>query len=396
MTDRREFLRNAALFGGALALRPSHIDHRALPGWLRSKIGPRAPKPLDILILGGTGLTGPYQVRYALARGHKVTVFNRGRHNDRLPNGVTELVGDRNLHQVDALRGKSWDVVIDNPTTVPFWVRDVGEVLHGHTKQYVFISTISVYDTKGQKTLDESSPLSEYSGDPMKVTIQDVIKNPETLYGQMKTASEREAQKIFGDRTTIIRPTLIVGPGDDTYRFTYWPCRIAKGGEILAPGDGNDHVQIIDGRDLAEWTIRVAENGTVGTFNAAGPASTLTMAEMLYGTRGALDGNRSVQFTWVPADFLAAQKVSAWGDMPAWVPRTDPDYAGEQVDNHRAIAAGLTFRPLAASAADALEWFNAQPEAARKRMESSGFTAERERSVLAAWHAAGKSAGQPS
>lgn len=387
MTDRRDFLRRAAFLGGVLASGPTGFARRSLSTLLTPIDAGTAPKPLDILILGGTGLTGPYQVRYALARGHKVTVFNRGRHNDRLPPGVVERVGDRNLHQVDALRGKSWDVVIDNPTTVPFWVRDVGQVLRGHTKQYVFISTISVYDTKGRATIDESSPLLEYSGDPMSVTIQDVVKNPETLYGQMKAASEREARKWFGDETTIIRPTLIVGPGDDTFRFTYWPYRIAKGGEILAPGDGADHVQIIDARDLAEWTIRLAENDSVGTFNAAGPASSLTMAEMLYGIRGALDGNRNIQFTWVPADFLAAQKVSAWGDMPAWVPRNDPDYAGEQVDNRRAITAGLTFRPLASSAADALEWFNAQPEAARARMQSGSFSAERERSVLAAWHA---------
>ena len=390
MTDRREFLRSAAIAGGMLAARPSQFARRSVSALLRPVKAGAAPKPLDILILGGTGLTGPYQVRFALARGHKVTVFNRGRHNDRLPAGVTELVGDRNLHQVDGLKGKSWDVVIDNPTAVLFWVRDVGQVLRGHTKQYVFISTISVYDTKGRTTLDESSPLLEYSGDPMTVTIQEVFKNPETLYGQMKTASEHEARKWFGDQTTIIRPTLIVGPGDDSFRFTYWPYRIAKGGEVLVPGDGADHVQIIDARDLAEWTIRVAENGTVGTFNAAGPASSLTMAEMIYGIRGALDGNRAVQFTWVPADFLAAQKVSAWADMPAWVPRSDPDYAGEQVDNHRAVAAGLAFRPLASSAADALEWFNAQPEAARARMLSGSFTAERERSVLAAWHATGK------
>jgi 2'-hydroxyisoflavone reductase len=207
----------------------------------------------------------------------------------------------------------------------------------------------------------------------------------------MKTASEREARKWFGDRTTIIRPTLIVGPGDDSFRFTYWPYRIAKGGEILAPGDGTDHVQLIDARDLAEWTIRLIETDTVGTFNAAGPASALTMAEQLYGIRGALDGNRDVRFTWVSTEFLAMQKVTPWGDMPTWVPRTDPDYAGEQVDNHRAIAAGLTFRPLATSATDALEWFTAQPEAARAAMlKSAGLSAERERAALAAWHSAGK------
>ena len=349
----------------------------------------RAAKSLNILILGGTGLTGPFQVRYALARGHKVTVYNRGRRNEVLPPGVTELIGDRNLHQVDPLRGKDWDAVIDNPTTVPFWVRDVGEVLKDHTKQYVFISTISVYDTKGLTKIDESSPLLEYKdGDPLLVTLQQFAKNVEGLYGPMKTASEREARKWFGDRTTIIRPTLIVGPEDTSFRFTYWPYRIAKGGEILAPGDGTDHVQYIDARDLAEWTIRAVENGTTGTFNAAGPASPLTMAEQLYGIRGAFDGNRDVRFTWVPADFLSAQKVTAWGDMPTWVPKSDPDYAGEQADNRRAIAAGLTFRPLAVSAVDALEWFNKAPADAQARMlKGAGIDAERERAVLAAWHA---------
>lgn len=378
MTDRRDFLRHATLAGGALAfgLRP------------RLTTAPAA-KSLNLLILGGTGLTGPFQVRYALARGHKVTVFNRGRHNNRLPAGVTELIGDRNLHQLDQLEGKEWDAVIDNPTSLPFWVKDVAGVLKDRTKQYVFISTISVYATKGLSALDESSPLMEYTkGDPLAVTIQDLMKDIEGLYGPMKVASEREATKWFGSRTTIIRPTLIAGPGDDSFRFTYWPYRIAKGGEILAPGDGLDHVQVVDARDLAEWTIRVVENGTLGTFNAAGPASPMTMAEQLYGIRGAFDGTRELSFTWVPADFLAAQKMAPWGDMPTWIPRTDPDYAGANAANARARAAGLTFRPLAVTAADALEWFNASPAEAKARMlKSAGVDAERERTVLAAWHA---------
>jgi 2'-hydroxyisoflavone reductase len=203
----------------------------------------------------------------------------------------------------------------------------------------------------------------------------------------MKTASEREATKWFGDRTTIIRPTLIVGPGDESFRFTYWPYRIVKGGEILAPGDGRDLVQIIDCRDLAEWTVRMAENGTTGTFNAAGPASAMTMAEQLYGIRAAFDGNRDIRFTWVPADLLEAQKVTAWGDMPTWIPRSDPESAGMDVDNHGAVAAGLTFRPLATSAVDALEWFKAAPADAQARMlKSAGLSAERERATLDAWH----------
>ena len=380
MTGRREFIRDTALVGGAFAM-GMHVSHAAPP---------RAQKSLDILILGGTGLTGPYQVRYALARGHKVTVFNRGRHNDRLPAGVTELIGDRNAHRLDALKGRQWDAVIDNPTTLPFWVKDAGEVLKDSTKLYVFISTISVYDTsKRQSNVDESSPLIEYTkGDPLAVTPQDLMKDVGALYGAMKSASEREAKKWFGDRTTIIRPTLIVGPGDATFRFTYWPYRIGKGGEILAPGDGQDQVQIVDGRDLAEWTIRVVENGTTGTFNAAGPTSPLTMAEQLYGIRAAFDGNRDVRFTWVPADFLEANGVSAWGDMPAWIPRSDQEHAAMNVDNRRAIAAGLRFRPLASSASDALEWFNDAPADAQARMlKSAGLPPERERATLAAWHA---------
>lgn len=377
MTDRRDFLRHTAIVGGAFAL-----------GLRRPRAVAPADKSLNLLILGGTGLTGPFQVRYALARGHKVTVFNRGRHNDRLPAGVTELIGDRNLHQLDQLKGKTWDAVIDNPTSIPFWVKDVGEVLKDKTKQYVFISTISVYQTKGLTVIDESSPLLEYTkGDPLAVTIQDLVKDIEGLYGPMKVASEREAVKWFGGRTTIIRPTLIAGPGDDSFRFTYWPYRIAKGAEILAPGDGLDHVQIIDARDLAEWTIRVVENSTTGTFNAAGPASPMTMAEQLYGIRGAFDGTRELSFTWVPADFLAARKVTPWGDMPTWIPRSDPDYAGANVSSVHARSAGLTFRPLGVTAVDSLAWFNGLAPNVRDQVaKNAGLPAERERDVLAAWH----------
>ncbi|HEY4129495.1 MAG TPA: NAD-dependent epimerase/dehydratase family protein, partial [Gemmatimonadaceae bacterium] len=319
-----------------------------------------------------------------------VTVFNRGRRNDRLPDGVTELIGDRNLHQVDALKGKEWDVVIDNPTSVPFWVKDVGEVLKDKTKQYVFVSTISVYDTsKPQSGVTESSPLLEYTkGNPLALTQQDLMKDVGGLYGAMKTASERAAKKWFGDRTTIIRPTLIVGPGDDSFRFTYWPYRIAKGGEVLAPGDGKDHVQIIDCRDLAEWTIRMVENGTTGTFNAAGPASPLTMAQQLDDVRAAVATGKDVKLTWVPTEFLHEQKVTPWGDMPTWIPRSDPDSAGSNADNRAAIKAGLTFRPVGVSAVDALAWVNALPADVQARVvKGAGISLEREKATLDAWHA---------
>jgi len=160
---------------------------------------------------------------------------------------------------------------------------------------------------------------------------------------------------------------------------------------VLAPGDGTDIVQIIDARDMAEWTIRLVENGTTGVFNAAGPRSPLTMAEQLYGIRAAFDGDRDISFTWVPADFLANHKVAMWSDMPTWVPKHDPDYSATHVANARAVAAGLTFRPLAVTAVDALAWFNAAPQQARTQMlKSAGLGAEREKAVLAEWHASRK------
>lgn len=388
MSDRRAFLRWSAAAGGMLALPSLPYSRAALDDrWLRS-VG-SAPKPLRILILGGTGLTGPHQVRYAQARGHTVTVFNRGRRNDRLPKGVEELKGDRNLHQIEALKGRDWDVVIDNPTTLPFWVKDAAEILKGHAGQYIFISTISVYDPAGQQSIVETSPVLEYKGgDPLVVTQEMFAKDFETLYGRLKVASEREAAKWFGDRTTIIRPGLIVGPGDGSFRFTYWPYRIDKGGDILAPGDGTDPVQVVDTRDLAEWTIRMAENGTFGTFNATGPRATMTMAEQLHGIRAALNGDKQLRFVWVPSDFLAEQKVTPWGEMPTWLPASDPEHVISLTNCERAIAAGLSFRPLAVSAVDSLAWFQGLPEATRAQVvKNAGLAPDKETAVLEAWKA---------
>src|SRR5216110_1429759 len=194
-------------------------------------------KPLRILILGGTGFTGPYQVRYALSRGHKVTTFNRGKtHPGELPKEVEQLIGDRN-GQLDALRNRQWDVVIDDPTTLPAWVRDAAQILKGNVERYVFISTISVYADTGQG-VDETAPLAKYDGpDPYKETIEAVKASGYKTYGPLKVLSEKEAEKWFHGKTLIIRPGLIVGPRDETDRFTYWPVRIDRGGEVLAPGN---------------------------------------------------------------------------------------------------------------------------------------------------------------
>jgi 2'-hydroxyisoflavone reductase len=345
----------------------------------------KAVKPQRILILGGTGFTGPFQVSYALSRGHKVTVFNRGKtHPGELPKEAEQLIGDRN-GQLDALKGRQWDVVIDIPTTLPVWVRDAAQILKGNVDRYVFISTISVYSDNSKPGMDESGPLARYEGaDAMKETQATLLASRYGLYGPLKALSEQEAEKWFPGKALIIRPGLIVGPGDESDRFTYWPVRLDRGGEVLAPGAPTDPVQFIDARDLAEWTIRMVEQGTTGVFNATGPKSRLGMGEMLDGIKKVTTSES--RFTWVDADFLAAQKVRAWSDMPVWVPPRGDSAGFSEINISKALAKGLTFRPLPDTAKATLEWFRKQP-AARQAKLKSGLTPERETEVLAAWHA---------
>jgi 2'-hydroxyisoflavone reductase len=350
----------------------------------------KAPRPLSILILGGTGFTGPHQVRYALARGHKLTLFNRGRRPKEWPAEVEELTGDRNTGDLKALEGRKWDAVIDNPTTLPVWVRDAGKVLQGKTQQYVFISTVGVYATNDKPGAGEAEPLAQYTGpDAMAETMDAVRASGFALYGPLKARSEQEAEKWFPGKTTLVRPGLIVGPGDETDRFTYWPVRLSRGGDVLAPGDGSDLVQIIDARDLAEWMIRLVEQRAYGAFNAVGPEHPMTMEEMLHGIKAATTAGAKLH--WVPTSFLEQQEVSPWGDMPVWVPNAGDSVGFGQRSNRAAIAAGLTFRPLARTALDTLDWWAALP-AERRATLNAGISPEREKQVLAAWQAKSASA----
>jgi 2'-hydroxyisoflavone reductase len=343
-----------------------------------------APTPLKILILGGTGFTGPFQVRYAVARGHTVTVFNRGRRQAELPDSVEHLIGDRN-NDLKALEGRKWDVVIDNPTTLPNWVRLSGKLLKDACRQYVFISTISVYADTSVVGMDETTPVLEYKEEKDPFTLE---LNQETMrfYGELKALSEREAAYWFPGRVTIIRPGLIVGPGDTSDRFTYWPVRIDRGGEVLAPNTPNDPTQIIDARDLAEWTVRMVEQGDVGVYHATGPERPRPFGEMLNGIKTALGS--SATFTWIDQDFLEEQKVRGWADLPVWV-RQGPDTAGFMtVSVAAAVAKGLTYRPLDMTARDTLAYHKSRP-AERQAKLGAGLTPEREAEVLKAWHAAG-------
>ena len=387
-TSRRNFLKLTALAGGSVSL-------GLVPGVsaLSNSAGSsgQARKSLRILILGGTGFTGPFQVKYALSRGHKVTVFNRGKtHPGELPKEAEQLIGDRN-GQLDALKNRKWDVCIDNPTTLPVWVRDAAQILKGNIDRYVFISTISVFSDVSKVNMDESGPLAEYKGaDAMKETQETLRASISGLYGPLKALSEKETEKWFPGKALIIRPGLIVGPGDESDRFTYWPVRVARGGEVLAPGAPDDPVQFIDARDLAEWTIRVVEQGNVGTFNATGPAYKLTMGKMLDDIKAATKSNAT--FTWADADFLTSQKVHPWSDMPAWVPPRGDAIGFSQINNKKAINKGLTFRSVADTTVATLEWFHKQP-AERQAKLKAGLTAEREAAVLSAWHAKQKDRG---
>ena len=370
-TTRRHFIRVATAGAFGLNLKPSNL------------FGANSVKPLRILILGGTGFTGPFQIKYALSRGHKITVFNRGKtHPGELPKEVEQLVGDRN-GQLDALKGKQWDVCIDNPTTLPAWVRDAAQILKGNVDRYVFISTISVYPDTSTGA-DENAPLAKYEGaDPYKETLEAMRASGFKTYGPLKALSEQETEKWFPGKSLLIRPGLIVGPRDETDRFTYWPVRIDRGGEVLAPGNPSDPVQFIDGRDLAEWTIRMVENSDTGIYNATGPAKELGIGGMLDGIKSALNSNAT--FTWADAEFLKQQKVEAWSDMPVWA---GDELGLSRTNISRALAKGLTFRPLADTARDSLTWFKAQ-KLERQAKLRAGLTAEREAEVLTALHKQG-------
>jgi 2'-hydroxyisoflavone reductase len=341
--------------------------------------------PKRILILGGTGFIGPHMVRYAVARGHEVTIFTRGRTQAEIPE-VEHLIGDRS-NDLSALRGRRWDVVLDNNARDYRWVRLSTDLLRDATEQYLFVSSLSAYQGEAtgfeggervflEPVMDESSPLFDRP--------PDFEEGREAPYGLSKTLGEEAARTAFPRRTTIVRPGLIVGPGDPTDRFTYWPVRIHRGGEVLSPGRGNDATQIIDVRDLTEWIVRLAEAGTIGAFNATGPEDRMSMAEMLYGIRAIT--TTPVSFTWVPVDFLRAQEVRPWSDMPAWIPG-DPL---SLVSVARAVEAGLTFRPLADTARDTLEYHRSRPEEERDPLRA-GIDPAREREVLRLWHAGGTS-----
>jgi nucleoside-diphosphate-sugar epimerase len=332
---------------------------------------------MRILVLGGTGFLGPSFVREAQARGHKLTLFNRGKTNPHLFPDLEQIHGDRKV-DLAGLKGRTWDAVVDTSGYVPAVVRRSAEALKDSVGHYVFISTISVYDKPPVAGVDESGAVG-------KLADETVEKVSEQTYGPLKALCEREAERGFAGRATVVRPGLIVGPEDPTDRFTYWPVRLDRGGEVMAPGDAAiDRIQIIDVRDLAAWTLVAIEKRHVGVYNAVGPRDPLSVGAFLEAGRKAVGPN--ARLTWLPAAFLEKNKVEPWSDMPVWVPTSGEDGGMARVDCRRAIERGLTFRPIEETFRDTLAWWKAQP-ADRQAKLKAGLAPEREAEVLARWHA---------
>jgi 2'-hydroxyisoflavone reductase len=379
-----------------------------------------------ILILGGTGFLGPKTVEVALARGHHVTIFNRGKREKTLPfpyANVEHLYGNRDpllpaddergpdkqlLHPdakpkgLEQLQGKTWDAVIDNSGYYPRLVKASAELLAPNAKQYIFISTVSAYASNKSVGADETAPLATIA-DPTVETMGANFEN----YGALKGLCEKEVEAAFPGHAAVVRPGYIVGPGDPSDRFTYWPVRASRGGEVLAPGTPDDPVEWIDVRDLAAWLVRLVEDGTSGTFNALGPDRPAKWGEMLDACVAASKG--AATLTWVPAAWLEKNGQGGEDGFPIWVAPTG-DFAGFHTwSNARALKAGLTFHPIADTAAATLAWFPSEierrvrvtkelqdaakakgtepPQLARPEALRAGPSPEREAELLATWKA---------
>ncbi|HEX7975651.1 MAG TPA: SDR family oxidoreductase, partial [Anaerolineales bacterium] len=292
---------------------------------------------MKILILGGTVFLGRALVEAALQGEHTVTLFNRGRSNPELFPEVEKLIGDRN-DSLAALQGRHWDAAIDTNGYYPRQVRNLAGLLAQAVDHYTFISSLSVYADNSQPGLAEDAPLAQMADE----TVEQVTGE---TYGPLKALCEQAAEQALPGRSLILRPGLIVGPHDPTDRFTYWPHRVAQGGETLAPGRPARPVQFIDVRDLAEWNLRMVEASKTGVYNANGPAQPLSMEEVLETCRRVSASD--ARFTWASEAYLLEHKVEPWSQIPLWVPESDPEMAGFfAFDSSKAIAAGLTFRTL--------------------------------------------------
>jgi 2'-hydroxyisoflavone reductase len=327
---------------------------------------------MRILIIGGTRFLGRHLVEAALEHSHEVTLFNRGKSNPDLFPQLETIIGDREK-DVTRLKGHIWDAVIDVAGYVPRIVRLSAEVLKDNVSRYVFISSLSVYENFRKVGINESYPVA-------KMPDQPTDENDPETYGPRKALAEKIVQDIYGERALIIRPGLIVGPHDPTDRFTYWPVRVARGGDVLAPQKPEAAIQVIDVRDLSAFIIKLIQENASGIYNATGPDYELTLGKLLEVSKQVNGSDANVH--WASLEFLNQNNVKPWSDMPTWIPDDEEGLGFSRVDVSKAIDAGLRFRPLEETVRDTLAWAQTRPADHEWR---AGLTAEREAQLLAAW-----------
>jgi len=365
-SNRRTFIK-AGLLGGAAAV-------AGVPMTARAGDHEAEAKPLSILVLGGTGFIGPHMVREALRRGHSVTLFNRGRTNDALFPDLETIKGDRD-GGLDGLKGRRWDAVVDNSGYVPRHVQDSARLLAGNTNRYLYISSVSVYRDFNIQN-NEQSALATIADE----SIEEVTGE---TYGALKALCEqRAAKEIDASRLTILRPTYIAGPGDHTDRFSYWPVRTRKGGEMIWPGSKTDTIQVIDVRDLANYTVHCLEQNVAGTYNMAAPPGAYTMGELLEDCRAVSAAD--VEPVWIDEEFAYEQGLIGGRELPTWHPSTGPSAAGGSFSATAAKKAGLQNRPERETLRDILAWWDTLP-AERTAKLRAGLDASREAELIAAW-----------
>lgn len=338
---------------------------------------------MKILVIGGTRFVGRHFVTAALERGHELTLFNRGTHAPL--EGVETIQGDRH-RDLSKLEDRRWDAVLDTCGFLPRGVRASVEALRDAVDVYVFISSQSVYADVSQPGVNESGRLATLTQeqldkanaiDPSAATAAALGD----MYGGLKALSEQAAEEVMPGRVLVLRPGLIVGPNDYTDRFTYWVARVARGGEVLAPGRPQRHIQFIDARDLADWTISMIEQRRTGSYNCNGVPAAVTMANLLDECKAVSGSDAS--FVWVDEEFLVREQIAAWSELPLWLPESEESLKGFMfVNSDKAIEAGLTFRSLTETVADTLKWH--QTSAANEKLKA-GLDPEKEKNLLTQW-----------
>jgi ribosomal protein L7/L12 len=438
-TNRRDFLRLSIATGAFLAA----LEEARGGTSLQAAAGAKPPKKLRMLVFGGTGFIGPELVKYALSRGHEVTLFNRGKTNPHLFPDQEKIIGDRNPDKGEGLKGlegKTWDVAFDDSGYYPRHVKASAELLaKAGVAYYLYVSSVSAYASFTKDGQDESAPTAklppptfnvvletagdkkievikevraitnldlkeaqelvegapkpvkegvseevakalktqlETAGGKVKVTPVETMGPDYQNYGGLKALCEEAVQAAFPQKCAVVRPGYIVGPGDPTDRFTYWPVRISRGGDALIPGTADDPIQVIDVRDLAEWMVRLAEASTLGMFNACGPEKKLAWGTVIDACAKACDKPAKVH--WASVEELQGEKVPP---LPIWAPPTGEEAGVHTVSNARAMAAGLTFRPIQTTVSDTLAWFNELPEDRQKAFKAP-LSEEEEQRVL--------------